>query len=43
MTALPHITDAANAALRTLVRRLLDADPALVDIVDEFCNPNPKH
>lgn len=27
------------AALRTLVHRLLDADPTLVDILDEFCNP----
>ena len=31
------------AALRTLVHRLLDADPALVDIVDEFCNPKQEH
>ena len=28
------------AALRTLIHRLLDADPALVDIVDAFCAPD---
>ena len=27
-------------ALRTLVHRLIAADPALADIVDEFCNPD---
>ena len=27
------------AALRTLIHRLLDADPTLVDIVDAFCAP----